>query len=552
MEYDPTLGWDLALSVQLLLAAGFILFVYRVVRISQRDARTGGPEYRSVAILVLGDIGRSPRMMYHAQSFASFNFQTFIIGYRGSKPLSSLLSMSHVKFLYISEPPKFIAKLPRVLFLLLAPLKVAHQVWSILDAFIFKIESAPQYIIVQNPPTIPSLAIVWLVSRLRGSKVIIDWHNLGYTILAMRLGEKSRIVALAKKFEQTFGRSAYAHLFVTNAMKDFLVKNWDLKGHKVVVHDRPPAHFHQCTPSEIHDLFVRLMPFIDTDLSFFPKFRLPSTTPFTEVVKSPNPLSLVTNTSLLEPRTMPSLRHERPALLITSTSWTPDEDFSMLLEALRIYEAKARACASAGLKGKKQVLPKVLMFVTGKGPLRAHYMREIQRIRDEEKWEWVRCMSLWLEPDDYPRLLGSCDIGISLHSSSSALDLPMKIVDMFGCHLPVCALDFSCLNELVKDGKNGLVFKDAQGLAGHLESLLLGFPDSGKLDQLRASFSAPATSPSARSRHAWGSWDENWDETVKPLVMPQEYVHRADEWLQGFAERKRLHPTESDRSSVDY
>ena len=51
----------------------------------------------------------------------------------------------------------------------------------------------------QNPPTIPTLAIVWIVSRLRGSKVIIDWHNLGYTLLAMRLGERSRFVALARK-----------------------------------------------------------------------------------------------------------------------------------------------------------------------------------------------------------------------------------------------------------------------------------------------------------------------------------------------------------------
>jgi beta-1,4-mannosyltransferase len=90
------------------------------------------------------------------------------------------------------------------------------------------------------------LALVQLVSRLRGSQVIIDWHNLGYTILAMRLGEKSRLVALAKRyvfklctgfsltsvhnrFEQYFGRSAYAHLFVTNAMKDYLVTNWDLQ-----------------------------------------------------------------------------------------------------------------------------------------------------------------------------------------------------------------------------------------------------------------------------------------------------------------------------------
>lgn len=61
----------------------------------------------------------------------------------------------------------------------------------------------------------------------------------------MRLGERSRFVALAKKyvlykhayvgilmlsrFEQFFGRSAYAHLFVTNAMKEYLVQNWDLQ-----------------------------------------------------------------------------------------------------------------------------------------------------------------------------------------------------------------------------------------------------------------------------------------------------------------------------------
>lgn len=38
---------------------------------------------RSVAIIVLGDVGRSPRMMYHAESFAKLGFSTYLIGYRG-------------------------------------------------------------------------------------------------------------------------------------------------------------------------------------------------------------------------------------------------------------------------------------------------------------------------------------------------------------------------------------------------------------------------------------------------------------------------------------
>ena len=101
---------------------------------------------------------------------------------------------------------------------------------------------------------------------------------------------------------------------------------------------------------------------------------------------------------------MPSKREDRPALLISSTSWTPDEDFSILLEALSLYEENARARNESNTANEEGRLPKVLMVVTGKGPDREKYMTEVGRLQAE--WRWVRCASMWLEPQDYPLILG--------------------------------------------------------------------------------------------------------------------------------------------------
>jgi hypothetical protein len=40
----------------------------------------------SVAVLVLGDIGRSPRMQYHTLSFAEKGVHVDFVGYEGTTP----------------------------------------------------------------------------------------------------------------------------------------------------------------------------------------------------------------------------------------------------------------------------------------------------------------------------------------------------------------------------------------------------------------------------------------------------------------------------------
>jgi beta-1,4-mannosyltransferase len=74
-------------------------------------------------------------------------------------------------------------------------------------------------------------------------------------------------------------------------------------------------------------------------------------------------------------------------------------------------------------------------------------------------------MTIWLEIDDYPKLVASADFGVCLHFSSSKLDLPMKVVDMFSTGLPCLAYNYLCIGELVEDNVNGRVFKDQSELS---------------------------------------------------------------------------------------
>jgi hypothetical protein len=138
-------------------------------------------------------------------------------------------------------------------------------------------------------------------------------------------------------------------------------------------------------------LFLRISPHLPT--TFLPAYDPPSSTPLTQVT----------------PHVLPTLRPDRPVVLVSSTSWTEDEDFSILLDALSLYEHRARVA--------RGTLPRILMFVTGKGPLREAYMRKARILQDGEEgdvWQWVRIISTWLEPKDYPLLLGM----LSLPSTS--------------------------------------------------------------------------------------------------------------------------------------
>lgn len=97
----------------------------------------------------------------------------------------------------------------------------------------------------------------------------------------------------------------------------------------------------------------------------------------------------------------------RPALLVSSTSWTADEDFSILLRALSEYERAARSPELGRTTTARRRLPKLVVLITGKGAGKKAFEEEVARREQLEGWESVRVRTEWLEREDYPRLLGA-------------------------------------------------------------------------------------------------------------------------------------------------
>lgn len=179
-------------------------------------------------------------------------------------------------------------------------------------------------------------------------------------------------------------------------------------------------------------------------------------------------------------------------LIVSSTSWTPDEDFSLLLEALVNYSGLAKKSNSR--------LPKIFAIVTGKGPQKAEFLTKIETLESQNKLSMVCIKTAWLSLEDYAKLLGAADLGICLHKSSSGVDLPMKVVDMFGAGLPVVGWGvYESWPELVTEGVNGRGFGSAAELNAILAELLGS--DKSKIQKLRAG---------AIQEGKW-RWDDEWD-----------------------------------------
>lgn len=281
----------------------------------------------------------------------------------------------------------------------------------------------------------------------------MDWHNFGYSILALKLGGAHPLVEASRLYERTFSKFSYANFTVTDAMAKVLKTDYRIQAPVLTLHDRPADLYQPLSESQ--------------RLSFLRRYSLTK-------------------------QHYNAIVDKKAKLLVSSTSWTADEDFGVLLDALCAYSATA---ASSRLQ-----LPELIVVITGKGPQKRYYLDKIEDLRNSNALQMVTVYTDWLSFEDYALLLGSADLGISLHTSSSGVDLPMKVVDMFGAGLPVTGWSkFAAWPELVTDNVNGRGFESPEQLADILRDLF--DPASKQLSRLKA-----GAMLESRRR-----WDSEWD-----------------------------------------
>ena len=415
------------------------------------------------AVIVLGDLGRSPRMQYHALSLADGGGEVDLVGFEGAPPFPAVLANPRIHVHQLADRSVSARARGGVgRFVIASMLRAVRQAFRL--AGVLMRVPKPDTILVQNPPAVPTLGVAWLVAKLRGARLVIDWHNLSHSVAAIRLGERHRAVRALARSERRWARRAGAHLAVSQAMAAWLQREYGVRA--TVVYDRPSQAFSRPSPADQAALWGRVAP-------------------------------------------IAGLGVDRIPLAVCPTSWTPDEDFDLLLEALERADRTLAGGDKPSSRDKPLGLsssPSLAVLLTGKGPLRETFEARAAR----RHFKSIAVRTLWLEPADYPVCIGMADLGLCLHQSASGLDLPMKLADFRGPGVPVAAFDYSpVLGEVLTTGKEGVTFRDPGDLAHLLVSIARG--------------SAVPDSPLGRSRtwlaaHPSERWEDHWKATAGSLL----------------------------------
>lgn len=476
---------------------------------------------RQVLIVVLGDLGHSPRMLYHAKNFAASGYKVQLFGYlnsnlpdfitdnvaaNGTENQASFAAAGEGKDqIEINEIVTVASKGNKIVNLIR---KVILQHWILVKLFFKQKFKNSDFVLIQNPPLLPILHILlfWKFIYSPKTKIIIDWHNLNYTILSMKFKEDDYngtpkkksikqlitkslglfLVEILKSYEFTLTKFGDLNLTVSSNMRDFLLsvlypitEDQKYASKKfIVLKDRPADQF-----AVLKDQSVRNKLITGTFAHLFQLQEL-ADAGFDLVGDQP-----------------------KDKILISSTSFTKDEDFNILLDSLKQYDQLlAKSSSNSSTTNASNKLPKIFLVVTGKGPEQEAFHARIKQLQFSQN---IIIKNHWFSASEYPKIISLADLAISLHVSSSGVDLPMKILDFFGSGVPTISVKFDTIRELVRNGDNGFILNENTPACLREALVNVLSPES---KQVLAKIKAGAV---LESKYRW---DDSWHDALAGVV----------------------------------
>lgn len=403
---------------------------------------------KNFLLIVLGDICRSPRMNNHAQELLkNKQNKVTIVSYISHKLPSNLNNDKVNIFLFSERFLNFVKIFPGFLYYFL---RIFLEIFQLI-VFLFKTrKNKYDFILIQNPPCFYILPILYLYKICFSSQLFIDCHNFGYTLLAT----KNRFFVKFYEFFEIFFLRIFSDLLfcVSENMKKVLKNKWNFK--KVsVLYDKPnKTKFKKLEISE--------------------KFNFLNTFKELKISKTENILYEKKNNKIQR-------KKNSPLLLLSNSSYSEDDDFQILINALNLFE-------------KSKFQKKIILIMSGSGPTKKNWQKKFQI----ENFKKTQIFFKWFEDSDYPKICATVDFSVSLHNSKSKVDLPIKILDVFACEVPCIAFFYSdTISELVAENLNGVFFRDEIELEEILGRACLGNVGvKGKFEE--------------------GSWAEEWGNKV--------------------------------------
>src|SRR4051812_18296570 len=190
-------------------------------------------------VVALGDLGRSARMRYHAQALAARGVDVDLVGFEGTPLARAITDDEHITVhrLSASMLRHGAPSLSYAPVALVDAARISFRLWTTLRRL-----PRPDLVLVQNPPAFPTLMVTRLALKRKGVRFVIDWHNIGYTLLQLRLGQWHPAVRLARWLERHDARRVDANLAVSRGLAAFLETKFGVKQAKVL-YDRPASAF---------------------------------------------------------------------------------------------------------------------------------------------------------------------------------------------------------------------------------------------------------------------------------------------------------------------